>query len=210
VTGRTEALVFFIAALATTSASADHGALSLDLSVGGAGLSLPAPYAVSGPSTFAVDFEAMLGLRYAVTNELEFTLAGSYEPRLSYSLQNEMVTIPPSTGPTAGTVAFALGQYGVVAGVRYVRGSVWKLVLGLEGGWNHRSYSGVHFTFDGGEQALPSFGTDNIVIQPLLGVECAFADHWSLSLLSRFTALIGPDATVGASLMLSISYSWFL
>jgi hypothetical protein len=208
--GQKGTVLFLIALLCATPAHADHGALSVDVAAGGAALSLAAPYAPSGGHTFVVDFEAMLGLRYAVTNELEFTLAGYFEPQLGYSEANVPVTLPPSSKPVSGTVAFSLSQFGVVAGIRYVQGSVWKLVVGLEGGWNHRSYSGIQFAFASGQPNLPSFGTDNIVLQPLVGVEFAFADHWSLSLLSRFTVLIGPDATVGASLMLSISYSWFL
>ena len=208
--GQKETVLFLIALLSAAPALADHGALSLDMSVGGAGLSLAAPYAPNGGRMVAVDFEAMLGLRYALTNELEFTLAGYFEPELPYSADNVPVTLPPSSNPVSGAVTFSLSQFGIVAGIRYVRGAVWKLVVGLEGGWNHRSYSGIQFAFASGQPDLPSFGTDNIVLQPLLGVEFAFADHWSVSLLSRFTVLIGPDATVGASLMLSISYSWFL
>ncbi len=190
-------------------AFADHGALSLDVSVGAAGLSLPAPFASSGGSILAVNFEAALGLRYAVTNELEFTLAGNFQPKLSYTSQDIAIT-PQKSRPISGNETYSLGQFGAVAGIRYVRGAVWKLVLGLEGGWNHRAYSAIQFSYSGTQAALPHFGTDNIVLQPLLGVDWAFADHWSASLLPRFTVFIGPDATVGASLMLTISYSWFL
>lgn len=207
--GQKETVFLAIALLSATPVRADHGALSLDVGVGAAGLSLAAPYGPNSGHMLAIDFEAMLGLRYALTNELEFTLAGSFEPELSYTRDNVLVTASES-GAVSGTVAFALSQFGVVAGVRYVRGSVWKFVVGLEGGWNHRSYSEIQFTYANGQSTLPSFGTDNLVLQPVLGVEFAFSDHWSASLLSRFTVLIGPDSTVGASLILSFSYSWFL
>jgi hypothetical protein len=83
-------------------------------------------------------------------------------------------------------------------------------VVGVESGWSHRSYSGFQTTgLLGLGPSLDHFVTDNIVIQPLVGVEWAFADHWSASLIPRFTVLIGPDSTVGFSLMLSISYAWF-
>jgi hypothetical protein len=201
---------FALAALVVvTPVHADRGALSLDVGVGAAGLSLAAPYASSGGNIAAVDFEAMLGLRFAVTNELEFTLAGYYEPDVSY-MHNSVTITEEKYGSFSGNVTHSLSAFGLVAGIRYVRGTVWKLVVGLEGGWNHRAYSGIQFEYPGNQATLPSFGTDNIVIQPLVGVEWAFADHWSASLLPRFTILIGPDATIGASLMLSISYSWFL
>ena len=205
---RTVLAVFTV--LAAGPAYADHGALSLDLGVGAAGLSLAAPYATSGGTIFAVDFEAMLGLRYAVTNELEFTLAGFFEPKVMYT-HDDVLIQQQVGGPLQGNVSHFLSLYGLVAGIRYVHGAVWKLVVGFEGGWCHRTYSGVLFSYAGGGPAtLPDFPTDNIVLQPLVGVEWAFADHWSASLLPRFTVLIGPDATVGASLMLSVSYSWFL
>jgi hypothetical protein len=198
-----------VSLLVATPAMADRGALSLDISLGAAALSLPAPYASSGGNILAADFEAMLGLRYAVTNELEFTLAGYFEPNVSYTHNNVTLT-QVAYGSTTGNLTHSLSTYGIVAGIRYVRGAVWKLVVGLEGGWNHRTYSGIQFVFAGNQAALPGFPTDNIVLQPLLGVEWAFADHWSASLLPRFSFLIGPDSTVGASLMLGISYSWFL
>jgi hypothetical protein len=194
------------ALLVSASVRADRGALTLDLGAGAAGLRLPAPYASSGGTLLAADFEAMLGLRYAVTNELEFSVASFFEPRLSYT--HDDVKIPGYT--FSGSLTHALYVFEAVGGIRYVVGSVWRLVLGLEGGWSHRSYTRFQPTglLDG--FSFPAFGTDNIVVQPLIGVEWAFADHWSASLIPRFTVLIGPDATVGVSLMLSISYSWFL
>jgi hypothetical protein len=187
---------------------ADRGALSFDLSAGAAGLNLPAPYATSGGETFGIGFEGMLGVRYAVLNELEFTLAAYFEPNVTYTHNN--ITVPEN-GNVSGDLTHSLYLFGLVGGVRYVSGSVWKLVVGVESGWCHRVYT--RFQPSGPlAKGIPfqDFSADNIVFQPLLGVEWAFADHWSVSLLPRFTVLIGPDPTVGVSLMLSISYSWFL
>ena len=211
---RASSRVFAVCAgfLAAASAHAERGALSLDLSAGAAVLNLAAPYSSSSGTVLAPDFEAMLGLRYAVTNEFEFTLAGYFEPSLSYTHDDAFVLFPDSSTALGGAVSHSLSTVGVVGGLRYVHGLVWKLVLGLEAGWNRRVYSNISFnnTSLNGNYPLDHFNTDNIVLQPLIGVEWAFADHWSASLLPRFTVLIGPDATVGFSLMLSISYSWFL
>ncbi len=200
-------LLAVAALLTATPARADRGALSLDLSAGAAGLSLPAPYTLGEGTTVGVGFEAMVGLRYAVINELEFSVAAYYEPSVGYT--HDDVTVVTSGGDFTGTLTNSLHLFGVVGGVRYVNGSVWKLVAGLEVGWCHRAYSGIQFS-GMTSFALPNFPTDNLVLQPLLGVEWAFADHWSASLLPRFTLLIGPDPTLGASVLLSISYSWFL
>jgi len=175
--------------------------------MGASGLVLPAPYAMSGQTIFAADFEVMLGLRYAITNEFELTLSGFYGPPITYTHDDVTVVSPAKL---SGNESHSLFRFGVLGGVRYVRGSVWKLVVGLEAGWSHRSYSNFQSTGDLATAFLPHFCTDNTVIQPLVGVEWAFADHWSASLIPRFTVLLGPDSTVGFSLMLSISYSWFL
>jgi hypothetical protein len=195
------------ALLSTATAHADRGALSLDIGAGAAGLNLPAPYASGAGNTVGIGFETMVGLRYALTNAFEFTVAGYFAPSVGYT--HNGVTLVTPNGSFPGTVTNTLYFVGAVGGVRYVAGSVWKLVVGLEAGWCHRVYTGVHF--DGTVSfPLDSFTTNNFVLQPLLGVEWAFADHWSVSLIPRFIVLIGPDPTLGASLLVSISYAWFL
>ncbi len=206
--GRSRNVLVLGALLVSSPAQADRGALSLDLGAGGAAVSLPAPYAPSSGNLLAADFVATLGLRYAATNELEFTVAAFFEPRIAYT--HDDVTVETANGPVSGNLTHSVYFFEALGGVRYVTGSVWRLVVGLEGGWCHRGYSRFQGTGDLPKLSLQGFGTDNIVVQPLVGVEWAFADHWSASLLPRFTVLIGPDATLGASVMLSISYSWFL
>ena len=207
--GRGRNLLPVLLVLTAVPAHADRGALSLDLGAGVAGLNLAAPYTNGEGNTVGVGFEAMVGMRYALLNELEFTVAAYFEPNVTYVHDDVGVEVPPSTSPLQGTVTNAVHLVGVVGGVRYVNGSVWKLVVGLEVGWCHRSYSEIQFN-GASTFALPGFGTDNLVLQPLLGVEWAFADHWSVSLLPRFTVLVGPDSTFGASVLLSLAYSWFL
>ena len=195
--------------LAATPAHAERGALSLDLGAGIAGLNLAAPYTNGQANAVGVGFEVMLGLRYAVLNELEFTAAASFEPNVGYVYEGVSVQPPLSEKSLQGTLTTTVHLFSAVGGIRYVNGLVWKLVVGLEVGWCHRAYSGLQFAGQS-DFAIPDFGTDNLVVQPLLGVEWAFADHWSASLLPRFTALIGPDSTFAASVLLTLSYSWFL
>jgi hypothetical protein len=198
--------------LAATPALADRGALTFDLGAGVAGLNVAAPYAANDGNAFGVGFEAMVGMRYAITNEFEVTAAAYFEPSTSYN-HSDVTVVTGSNGTFTGTLTHSLYFFGLLGGVRYVTGSVWRLVVGLEAGWCHRVYSGVGLFDATGKEynlGLQDFSTDNIVLQPLVGVEWTFADHWSVSLIPRFTLLIGPDATVGASLLLSVSYSWFL
>jgi hypothetical protein len=101
-------------------------------------------------------------------------------------------------------------------GARYLVGMVWRLTLGLDVGWSHRSYSNFHHIDVSGsepvdyELGLPNFTTDNLIVAPVVGVEWAAGDHWSLSLLPRTELLLGPDPTVALTVPLVLSWSWYL
>ena len=210
--GRSKNILAAGALLLATPALADRGALSVDVGAGAAAMNLAAPYASTGTTTLLLDFQAVVGLRYALTNELEFTATVFFEPRVGYTFKNVAIQPPAPSEALQGSVAGSVYLWGVTGGVRYVTGLIWRLVAGLEVGWCQRVYSGIQFIQATNGQAIPliGFSTGNLVLQPVLGVEWDFADHWSAALLPRFTVLVGPDATVGASLVLSFSYSWFL
>jgi hypothetical protein len=201
--------------LGTTPASADRGALSLDLGGGASALRIAAPYVVTPSSTWAIAPSIDVGLRYAWTNAVELTLSGFYDVPVHSTHPNVSVQ-PPDSGPLPGTLTHDLARFGVTVGLRYVSGTILRPFVGLEGGWSHRAYSDVHHVNTSVEPnqdyglALSDFGTDNILLQPVLGLEWAFADHASLSVLARVPILLGPEATFGFSASLLFSYSWYL
>jgi hypothetical protein len=100
--------------------------------------------------------------------------------------------------------------------MRYVFGTVLRPFFGIEGGWTHRTYSAVHHVNTNVQPnqdynlGLSDFGADNLLLQPLVGVEWGFADHASVSLIGRVPILLGPEATFGFSVSLLFSYSWYL
>ena len=194
---------------------ADRGALSLDLGGGATVLRIAAPYVTTPADTWAVSPAFNVGLRYALTNAVELSVAGFYELPAHYAYANVAVQ-PPDSEPLPGTLSHDLAHFGVTAGLRYVFGTVLRPFVGLEGGWSHRAYSDVHHLNTNVQPSqdynlgLSDFGTDNILLQPLVGLEWAFADHASVSVIARVPILLGPEATVGISVSLVFSYSWFL
>ncbi|HTP26332.1 MAG TPA: hypothetical protein VMK12_11825 [Anaeromyxobacteraceae bacterium] len=141
------------------------------------------------------------------------TLAGFYELPIRYEYTNVGVQPPESDHALPGTLTLNLARFGVIVGLRYVFGTVVRPFVGAEGGWSHRAYSDVHHLDSAGRDynlQLSDFGTDNILLQPLVGLEWEFADHASISVLARVPILLGPEATVGVSATVVFSYSWYL
>jgi hypothetical protein len=195
-------------------ARADRGALSLDLGTGISALALRPPYAKSGSTGWSVALSVSFGLRHALTNSLELTLGGFYD--LPVHVSHSGVSIPTvDSGTFSGTLEYELSRFGVLAGIRYVTGLAVRLCIGAELGWSHRSYAGLQLR-DPVRPGAPDFGlglpdlaVDSLVLQPLVGLEWAFADHWSASLGVRVTAWLGSESALGPSAGLSISYGWF-
>jgi hypothetical protein len=195
-------------------ARADRGALSLDLGTGVTALALRPPYAEAGSTGWSLALSLSLGLRYAVTHQLELTLGGFYD--LPAHVSHPGTRIPTvDSGTFTGTLEFELSRFGVLAGVRYVTGLVVRVWVGGELGWSHATYSGFHLR-DTARPGSPDFGLglpdlalDSLVLQPLVGLEWAFADHWSASCAFRLTALLGPEPAFGLSGSLTLSYSGF-
>jgi hypothetical protein len=200
--------------LCPAPARADRGALSLDLGTGITALALHPPYAESGATAWATAVSVSFGLRYALTHQLELTLGGFYDlPAHVTHGGTSIVTV--DSGTFTGTLEYELSHFGVIAGVRYVTGLVVRFSIGAELGWSHRSYSELVLR-DPARPGAPDFGLglpdlalDSLVVQPGVGLEWAFVDHWSASLAFRLTSLLGPEAVVGLSAGLTISYGWF-
>ena len=196
-------------------ASADRGALTVDVGGGMTALRLGTPFARPQVAVNGFAPTVWLGGRYALTNEVEFGVAGFFEPPVTY--WHHGVTVPTERGAFPGTLTHRMHRYGALVGARYLHGMVWRLTVGLDLGWSRRSYSGfLHLdpSSPAGpidyELDLPAFRTDNVVLAPVAGIEWAAGDHWSISLLPRLELLLGPDPTVALTVPLTLSWSWYL
>ena len=124
-------------------AQADRGAVSVDLGGAASGLLLPAP----GPSGYAVTTQTttpvsslgiLLGERYALTNQLDFSLSGFFDR--SVPVYSNGITLTSTTPPISsfpGTLSYQFHRHGALAGARWNWGTVWRLSVGGELGWAH-------------------------------------------------------------------------
>ena len=207
-------LVGLAALVLAAPVHADRGALSLDLGTGFTSLALPPPYAQRGSPAWTMALSVTAGVRFAVTHDLELSLTGFDE--LPAGLQHsDVVVATVDSGSFSGTLRGNVSRFGLVAGLRFVTGLTVRWFAGLEVGWSRRSYESLQL-LDTARPGSPDYGlglqdfaTDSLVLQPVAGLEWAFADHWSTSLGLCLTALLGPEAAVGVSLSVSISYVWF-
>jgi len=200
--------------LAPGVARADRGALTVDLGTGATSLALRPPYAESGRTGWSLALSVSFGLRYALTNQLELTTGGFYE--LPVHVSHAGTSVPTvDSGTFTGTLEYELTRFGALAGIRYVSGLVVRVSIGVELGWSHQSNSALLLRDTASLGApdyglgLPDVGVDSLVLQPLVGLEWAFADHWSASVVLRLTALLGPEPAFGISAGLTICYGWF-
>ncbi len=212
---RVSAASLLIAVVTPQGASADRGALSLDIGAGGTTLALPAPYAPGSGPVQGTSFLASLGLRYALQNWVEIEASAYFEPPVTYFHNGVSVAIPG--GPFLGTLKHRFYRYGALAGGRVVTGKVWRFTAGGGIGWSHRAYSGFQHVDDRRPNdardyglSLPDLTRNNWVLAALAGVEWAEGDHWSLSLLPRYEQLLGTASTFAISARLVFSLSWYL
>lgn len=195
-------------------AYADRGAVSIDAGGGLTGLQVAAPFASSNQTVNGLSGVAWLGGRYAIRNELELGVSAFYEPPVRYF--HEDVSLVTDRGSFPGTLTHQIQRFGGMVGARYLVGMVWRLTLGIDVGWSRRVYKGFqHIDVSGSEPVdyelgLPDFNTDNVLVAPIIGLEWAAGDHWSIAILPRAEFLLGPDATVGVTVPLVLSWSWYL
>ena len=209
--------------LGTAPAWADRGALSVDVGGGATATLLPSPAlgvfrTVQAVTTLTTAAEGYLGLRYALSNDFEVTLGAFYEP--SVTVFHNGVTLeavqPPLT-QLPGTLRHQIVRYGALAGARRLWGSVWRLFVGGEVGWAHRSYTGFAHLDDRDPAAafdyrldLPSASIDSFVMSAGGGLEWAFADKMSLAVSPRLQLFLGRELTLAAILPVVFSFSWYL
>jgi len=163
-----------------------------------------------------------VGLRYAFSDQLEVALGGFFEPRVEAYHQGVTIDTSAATypGPDSGrgefrgTLGHTIERYGVLVGLRRVWGSVWRLHLGGDVGFALRTYDAIDLLnpSSGASQGLRlgRFTAPGALLAPVVGVEWAFHDKWSLSFMPRVELLVGPEPMTAISLPLVLSYSWFI
>ena len=202
----------------SANAFADRGALTVDIAGGGSAASVPALMSstpASPPSTVSFDVSGWLGVRYALKNTVELSMTGFFEPPATV-YQNDIRLVADS-GTYPGTTRHELIRFGAQAGVRLVLGMRFRVHVGLEFGWCQQLYSQLrHFDVLGSSGAvdygltLSDASLANLVASPLLGVEWAVGDQWSVSLMPRAQMMLGNAISWAVVVPLQFSWSWYL
>lgn len=195
-------------------AAADRGALTLEL---GPALSMTRapPSQGSGATIVATGGGGTIGVRYALSNELELAATGLWERPADYF--HSGVEFGTTTGTVSGTLAERAQRYGGLAGLRYVRGFVWRLHLGAEVGWLHETFTRRDLLDVSDPGNVHSFGlglqdraTDSLLLAPVVGIEWQLADHWSVTALPRLQIPIGGATGIGVVVPVTLGYSWYV
>ena len=197
-------------------ALADRGAVSVEGGAGWTTLNQPAPYAKPSAATLGGAASFSLGGRYGLSNDYELSLAGFFEPPVTYF--HNSITIATSSGNFPGTLSEQQMRMGALLGLKRVWGSVFRFSLGLDAGWSHRAYSKLSALNDTHPNAiaaydglkLPDYSTDNVVVAPMAGLEWALGDYSSVSVCQRVEFLLGKESTWAVSVPVTFAWSWYL
>jgi len=204
-----------VALVLSAEAFADRGALSLDVAGGGVATNVPALLSATPKSTVSFDVSGWLGVRYALKNSLELSMTGFFEPPATV-YQND-IRLMADSGTYPGTTRHQLLRFGAQAGGRLVWGMRLRLHLGLEFGWCQQLYSKLqHFDVSGSAGAvdygltLPDASLASFVVSPLVGVEWAVGNQWSVSFMPRTQLMLGNAVSWAVVLPLQFTWSWYL
>lgn len=196
------------------AATADRGALTLEL---GPVLSLTRapPSQGSGATIVATGGGGTIGVRYALSNELELAATAVWERPADYF--HSGVEFGTGAGSVRGMLAERAQRYGGLAGLRYVRGYVWRLHLGAEVGWLRETFTRRDLLDVSDAGNVHSFGlglqdrtTDSLVLAGVAGIEWQVTDHWSVTALPRLLVPVRGTMGVGFVVPISIGYSWYV
>lgn len=201
--------------LLASSARADHRALSVDVSGAWSAGSVSALQTTLPQTTLTFGPSVWLGARYALTNNLEFSATGLFDIPVMVAHNN--VVLATDSGNFAGTLVHETMRFGGLAGARVVFGLALKFHLGVEVGWSQRLYTGLTMYDDRNPDAAIDYGLGmrdaslgQFIVSPLVGLEWAAGDHWSLALLPRGQILLGAQVNWAVLIPLQFSWSWYL
>ena len=121
-----------LASVAPLSASADQGAITLDAGAGASVLRVVAPYADTASSQIGSAPAIWIDGRYALTNFIELTTTVFMETSVPFYVPG--TTITSDAGKLSGTLEMRARRYGLLGGVRLLRGNVWRFIVGADVG----------------------------------------------------------------------------
>ena len=210
---RTLVVAAVVAALPLLAA-ADRGALTLEVAPALTWWPAWGPPVGSGTGVSGWTAGGLVGVRYALRNELELTLNGFYEAPATFT--NPGTTVDSGTVPLTGTARATVSRWGALAGARWVQGLAWRWFVGAEIGYAQQNLSALDL-IDVSDPSNPhSFGLTvanrsegAFVLSPLAGIEWQFADHWSAAFTPRLQVMFGGVSRVAVVLPVSIGYSWY-
>jgi hypothetical protein len=207
------AIVAVALAAVPRAAAADRGALTVEL---GPALTVlgASPSQGSGSTTLATAGGGAIGVRFALSNELELSATGLWEAPADYIHSN--VEVGTATGTVRGTFSERVQRYGALAGIRYVRGFVWRLHLGVDIGWSRETFTRRDLLDVSDAGNIHSFGlalqdraTDSLVLAPVAGLEWQFSDHWSILAAPRIDIVLGGVERIALLLPITLGCSWY-
>jgi len=211
----TVVLPTIVAILTPTFATADRGALTVELGPTATWWANLSPPDGTGPGVSGSAYGGLVDLRYALSNHFELSATGFYEAPASYAFPNVLL---PTNGQTlSGTLNATLSRWGAMAGARYVLGFTWRLHLGLEVGLSHEQSTKLDLINVSNPSVpesyglgLSNIGRDSFLVTPLVGVEWFVADRWSIAFVPRVELVIGSPVQVALVFPITVGYSWYL
>ena len=203
-------------ALATAPglATADRGALTLELAPSLAWWPSMAPITGSGSGVSGTSGGGLVGLRYGLRHDLDLTASGFYEAPVDFA--NTGTTVGTEAGPLTGTLTARASRWGVLLGARWVHGLALRWFLGGEVGVSQQTFArvGLVYPADPGtgtmfELKFPDKTRTALVLSPLAGVEWQLPGRWSVAFAPRVQVMVGGGGRVGVVLPVSVGYSWY-
>jgi len=206
--------VALLVSLAPARALADRGALTLELAPSLTWWPAWGPPVGSGSGVSGTTAGGLVGVRYALRNELELSANGFYEAPAEFT--NPGTTVGSDAGSLTGTTRATASRWGVLLGARWVQGLTWRWFVGGEIGWAEQRLTKLDHIDVSDPGSPQSFGlgladrsSNALVLSPLAGIEWQFADHWSLALTPRVQVMVGGVSRVAVVVPVSVGYSWF-
>ena len=207
-------LIALLALVTPVASRADQGSVSVDVGAGPSVLRVVAPYADTATSQLGSAPAIWIDGRYALTNWLELSATIFTETNVPFYVAG--ATITSDAGKLSGTLEMRARRYGLLSGVRLLRGNVWRLIVGADVGWALSAYNSMRLINDSGPAAgrdyglaLPDKVVNSLVLAPSVGLSWV-GDRLSVTILPRFEMLVGGGTTWAVTIPITVGWDWYL